>query len=116
MADYTYVKDQELSSLAVAWYDYAGNLLDVSTGYTFMVKIAARDTPTTTIITKSTNITGAATSPNLLINWDVNAFSTLTAAGAVYVLWIIATRTADGKHRVFSPENLPRFTLLTAPS
>jgi hypothetical protein len=116
MADYVYVKDQELSTMQFAWYDANNALLDLSTGYTFTVKLATRDAPTTIVLSKTAGITGAATSPNLTIDWATTDFTSLTAAGTTYVVWIYARRTADSKDRVFNPANLPTLMLLTAPA
>lgn len=115
MQQYTYVKNQELPAMSFEWRDNTNTLVDYSTGYTLTVKVAAQTTPTVTVLTKSTGITGAATAPNVAVNWSTADLAALTA-GTTYVIWLIATRTADSLHRVFSPALLPTMMVLAAPA
>jgi len=112
---FSYRKDQELPALPVTWKDRDGAIRDFSSGWTFTVKIALADTPTVVLATKSAGITGAATAPNVLIDWAVTDWDNLTAsaAGIKYVAHVYARRNADSKDAVFPPIE---FYLLTAPA
>lgn len=113
---YAYRADQELPSMAFDWLDRDGNTIDFSTGWTFAVKITAATAPGTVLTTKSTGITGAATLPNVVVDWAAGDFTDLApeAAGTAYIANLVATRTSDGKTRIFAPDNPPHFTLLPA--
>lgn len=115
MQTITIVKNQELPAMAFEWRDSSNTLIDYSTGYTFTAKIAPQTTPTVTTLTKSSGITGLATAPNVAIAWSTADLTALTA-GVTYVVWLIATRTADSLHRVFSPALLPTIMVIAAPS
>ena len=114
---YAYRTDQELPAIPLRWTDADNVLIDYSTGWTFTAKIANANTPTTIAATKTTGITGAATSPNVTIDWSTTDFAALTATdnGTIYVVHVYARRTSDSKDRVFSPSKPIMFTLLTAP-
>lgn len=113
---YSYRKDQELPAIPLAWYDRNGALIDFSSGWTFTVKLAKAATPTTVALTKTTGITGAATDPNLLIDWSTSDWSALDAdpQGTVYVVWVYARRNSDSKDRVYRPKTGFPITLLPA--
>ncbi len=113
---YAYRIGQELPSMAFEWQDRDGAVIDFSSGWTFTAKLASANTPGTIAATITTGITGAATSPNVTIDWATDAFDALTpdAAGSVYVVHLIARRTSDSKDREFSPGNPPRMMLLPA--
>lgn len=94
----SYIQGAELPDLTIAWRDSAGNLIDFSSGYTFVLKLG---TPgAAAVLTKSTGITGAATSPNVTIAWAAAA-ELNTLAPAHYQAHLVATRTSDSKQRVF---------------
>lgn len=117
---YAYRTGQALPAMGLVWSNADGTLIDFSSGWTFSVKIADATTPTTTIVTKTTGITGAATSPNITINWTSSDFNTLTAStsGVRYVVNVSATRNADSLRRDFRPnyQQPADFTLFTAPT
>jgi hypothetical protein len=115
---YTYRVGQELPAMAFAWTDRTNTVIDYSTGWTFTAKVCTAAAPTTTLLTKTTGITGAATSPNITVDWTTTDLSALTAAatGTDYVVHLIARRTADSKDRQYSPGKLPTFTLFPAAS
>ncbi len=93
----SYVLGSELPSLEIAWLDADGDVIDFSTGWTFSLKLASRGAAAT--ITKTTGITGAATSPNVTVAWattgDLNGLSAGRWTGQ-----LTATRTADSKQRI----------------
>lgn len=96
-----YVTGSDLPDLAVSWYDSNGNLIDFSTGYTYQVKVA----PVNSLVasfTKTTNITGAATAPNLTISWSTSGELNSLSEGT-YEVQIQATRTSDSRQR-YNPE------------
>ncbi len=95
---------QELPARPLNWLDYNGDAVPFATGYTFTVKISAQTAPTTTLVTKTSGITGADTLPNVTIDWSTSDTASLTAPGK-YVVRVIARRTADSKDRVFDPGN-----------
>lgn len=115
---YNYRVGQELPAMSFAWSDGTNTLIDYSTGWTFTAKVCAATASTTTLLTKTTGITGAATSPNVVIDWTATDFAALTAAaaGTKYVVHLTARRTADTKDRVYNPGKLPEFTLYPAAS
>lgn len=80
-------------------------LVDLSTDYTFEIKVYDGNG---TKFTKTDNITGAAGSgsepdgtPNLTIAWDTTGELDLLTAGRDYWLQVKATRTADSKPRIW---------------
>ena len=113
---YAYRIGQELPSMAFEWLDRDGAVIDFSSGWTFAAKLALATDPGTIVATISSGITGAATSPNVVIDWSTTAFDALTpaAGGTVYVVHLIASRTSDSKDREFSPGNPPRMLLFPA--
>jgi hypothetical protein len=108
----TYRKDQELPGVSLNWLDGTGATIDFSTGWTFTVKVCAEGT-TTTLVTKTTGITGASTLPNVRIDWSTTDWSTLTA-GAVYDYLVIARRTSDSKDNEFKPGSPLKLQILAA--
>lgn len=92
-----YIVGADLPNLAVTWKDSSGNVIDYSSGYTFAAKVGHRGT---TSFTKTTGITGAATSPNVLVQW-ANTGELNSLAPGIYVLEIIATETATTKQRKY---------------
>ena len=122
MTAYAYRADQELPSYSIGWTDSAGAVLDFSTGYTATVKVALVSAPTTVILTKTTNITLAATSPNYVIDFTTAELATMeTAAGTIptggveCVVYAYCRRDSDSRDRVFKPGDEPRFRLHTKP-
>jgi hypothetical protein len=69
----------------LTWRDSAGAIIDFSSG-TFVVKIYKSGVNPVT--TKNTGITGAATAPNILINW---AGAELDIIAGSYTLLVEAT-------------------------
>lgn len=91
-----YTVGDDLPDLTVEWLNTAGAVIDFSSGYTFSLKIGTPGTVAT--ITKTTGITGAATSPNVTIAWATTGELNTLAKG-VYDADLIATRTSDSKRR-----------------
>ena len=105
---WVYRADQEVPSFAVDWYDRDGNLINFATGYTFEVKLINQSTGTVAL-TKTTGVTGAATSPNVVVAW---ATGQLAITPAVYRLHL--TATTGGADRMFRPGDEPRVTIVAA--
>ena len=81
------------------WYRVNRTLIDFSTGYTFTVVVTTLDGETT-LITKTSGITGAAGSgtetdgtPNLTVTWGAGELAALTA-GESYKATLTPTLTA----------------------
>ena len=112
MSGYVYRKGLSTGpAMRLAWYDYTNTLYQFATGWTFSAVTVAKST-TVTLVTKTTAITGANTSPNIVIDWATADFTALTA-NTIYQVILTATPTA-GDPITF--ENLPEFTLLAAPA
>jgi hypothetical protein len=109
MSAWVYRQDQEVPSFAVNWYDSASALIDFSTGYTFQVLLVTQAGVIT--VTKTANITGAATAPNVTVAW---AAGELNITPGEYLLHLKATTgTSD---RIFSPGRLPTITITATPT
>jgi len=98
LANVTFYNDQELPTTDLIWTQPDGtSLYNFSSGWTFSVRLARVTAPATTVLLKSTGITGASTSPNLSIAWSTTDWSGLEAStnGTKYVGVVYARRTAD---------------------
>ena len=109
MSELTYVSDSENPETQLIWKDATGTLIDFSVGYTFTVKLVQEGV---TQLTKTTAITGAATEPNVKIEWAVDE---LDIAAGVYQLWVYA-RDSGSRDRVFRPDNPPLIRIVAAPT
>jgi hypothetical protein len=65
-----------------------------------------------TVLTKSTNIVGSATEPNIRISWDVDE---LDLTPGVYQMWLYA-RDGGDRDRVFRPNDPPLIRIVAAPT
>lgn len=92
-----YVSGAELADLEVIWSDSDGAVIDFSAGYTFSLKVGVVGQAAS--FTKTTNITGASTAPNLTVAWATSGELNGLSAGG-YTLQITATRAADSKTRI----------------
>lgn len=117
--NYTTAQELPAMTLELLTSDDAPTPVDLSSGWTFTAKVAAKSAPTTTLLNKTTGITGASTLPNVTIDWSTSDWSGLptpTADGTVYVVEVTARRTVDSKDIVFRPESKPELTLWPAMS
>lgn len=120
--EYHYRADQELEAMALAWSDRDDALIDFSNGWTPTVKVAAESAPNTVLVTKTTGITLAATSPNYLIDWTAAEITALAAALNLTnaprrcVVYAYCRRDSDSKDRVFLPGSPPIITIWPAPA
>lgn len=108
MSQWIYRADAELPSFAVAWYDNTGTLINFASGYTFELKLVNQSTGTVTL-TKTTGITGAATSPNVTVAWAAGELAVAAAAYRVHL-----TATTGGADRMFRPGDEPTVTIVAA--
>ena len=115
---HAYRTDQELPGLPIEWRDADDEIINFSSGWTFTARLAAASAPNVVLATKTTGISGAATSPNVLIEWAAGVFDDLTPAadGSTYLLHLYARRTSDSKDRVFRPGRPPEITIYPAPA
>ncbi len=88
--------DQELPSTPVTWRDSDGVVVDFSSGWTFTFEASKNGA---VVLSKTSGITGAATAPNVTIDWAVDELAAVTAD--TYSARLIARRVADSKDRVF---------------
>lgn len=92
-----YTEGAELPDLSIAVSDSTGELLDLSSGWTFSLQIKSR----TKTLTKTTNINGFRTDPNVIISWaTTNDLSTL--APDVYSFQLTVTHTPTGRRRKYA--------------
>lgn len=103
-----YVQGAELPSITFDWEDSNGDLIHFgSVAHTFTLKIG--EPGQAALLTKTTGITGADTSPNVTIDWAASGeLNTLTSGSHSGDL--IATRTSDGRQRIL------RFVLPVLPA
>lgn len=99
--------DQTSPATAISWLAADGQPLDLSTGYTFAVRLV--DDTGVVRATVSSGITGAATAPNVLVPWDG---VDLSAVSGLLRLVLTATDGA-GLVRYFRPDSPP--TVLVRP-
>ena len=98
MSNAIYTQGAELPDLTIEWKDSAGNVINFSSGWTFVLRLG--DPGSAATLTKSSGITGAATSPNVTIAWATSGeLNTLTPG--FYHAQLRATRDSDSKLRVF---------------
>lgn len=93
-----YAQGSDLPDLGLVWKDTAGTLINFSDGWTFEAKIGRLGEAAQFV--KSTGITGAATSPNVLVQWATTGELNALDPGT-YTLQLAATRTADGRTRLY---------------
>jgi hypothetical protein len=84
-----------LPDAAFTWLDNTGDVLDFSSGWTFVLKIGRF--PNAAVVTKTTGLTGQSTAPNLIVHWDINELHNLTPGR--WVIQVTATYT-DGRQRI----------------
>jgi hypothetical protein len=84
----------DLPALALDWRDSAGAVIDFSEGWTFTFVVARGEV----LFTKTTGITGAATAPNVVVDFGATE-RRLLARGAFDAR--LTAQRADGKRRVY---------------
>ncbi len=111
MSNWIWRADAEAPSFAVAWKDRDGNLIDFSSGYTFEIEFVRNDE---VVWSKTTGITGAATSPNVVVAWASGDLANLTS-GVSYELHLTATDSSSND-RHFKPGRWPKAYIETVPT
>lgn len=109
MADFVYLTSQEYPSIHLCWKDGDDDIINFSSGYTWTVMLAQENQA---VLTKTTGVTGAATSPNVTINWGTGE---LDIDEGLYDLVVIA-RDGASKDRVFRPGNPPQLQVVNTPT
>jgi hypothetical protein len=96
----TYTIGAELPDWAHAFKDRNAVIIDMSSGWTFEVKIGTAGS--TALLTKTTNITGwdGTAGYSVLVSWQTTAELSTLAAGT-YQIQLRATRSSDGKDRIY---------------
>lgn len=84
-----------LPDIAITWKDDVGNLIDMTTA-TFLVQVSLSTDLSQSLITKTTGVIGAATAPNVTIQWATGELSVLSSGR-----WYIHV-TADVGGTVYS--------------
>ena len=100
MSVWQYTRGAELPGITIDAYDSARQPIDFSTGWTFTVKVGE---PGKTAVTSAGTVTGAATLPNLTVNWASGALDVLTI-GTTYTLQITAHHTASNLDRIYTAQ------------
>ena len=108
MSDYVYDAGDEDPDVALTWKDRDGAVINLSAA-TFSVKLV--NSAGTTVVTKTTGITGASTAPNVVIAW---AAGELNIAAGDYRL--IVTATVSSRQRTFRRNNPPTVQIIASAS
>lgn len=95
---FEHVLGSELPDDAFDWTDAQGDLIDFSSGWTFSVEVGFPGQDA--VLTKTSGITGAATSPNITISWAAGELGDPLTAGS-WPGWIIATNAGRERKRSF---------------
>ena len=90
-----YIVGADLADLTITWQDTDGTALDLSTGYTFSLKVGQKGSAA--LFTKTTGITG--TSTGVTVAWATTGELNTLAAGT-HTGQITATRTSDSEQRI----------------
>lgn len=101
----TYVKGSDLADLVVTWLDSDGVAINMSSGYTFSVKVG--NPGSSANFTKSSGLTGTTT--GLTVQWATSGELNGLDAG-IYTIQITATRSSDSRERI----QQERLTILPA--
>jgi len=89
-----------LPDLQFIWTDANQSLIDFSVvGWSFSMKIARP--PNAAVITKTSGIIGASTSPNVTVQWGVGELATLTP-GVWYFQLTATYGPSGGKQRILT--------------
>lgn len=109
MQTFTYRAGAELPGLTLPWQEETAQGtwtdLDLSSGYTFTLTLV--DASGTTVLTKTTGITGA--NGSVVVTWATDDLAITTGS---YVLYLRARETATTKDRDYSPSNPIRMTIV----
>lgn len=108
MSELVYLTTSEYPSVQLTWNDSNGNLINFASGYTFTVILSKNSTA---VLTKTSGIVGAATAPNITINWAVGE---LDIAAGNYSMYVIA-RDGASKDRVFNAASPPQIRIVKTP-
>ena len=93
-----YVQGASKPDFTIDWYDDSGNVIDFSTGYTWSLVVT--DTNGTKF-TKTTNISGAATLPNISGVWAASGEVSSLTGPATYEAVLTATKSGAPRKKAF---------------
>jgi hypothetical protein len=96
MKKLSYVQGSDLGDSVWAWRDSLGALIDFSVAHTYELKVGYPGSAA--LFTKTTGITGSATSPNITISWATTGELNTLAPGQ-YRGQLRARRTSDSRDR-----------------
>jgi hypothetical protein len=99
MSIWNYTAGAELPAITIEALDADGQPINFSSGWTFEVKVGE---PGKTAVVTASTVTGAATVPNLTVNWTAGALDSLVV-GTVYTVQIMATNIA-GQSRIYTSQ------------
>lgn len=93
-----YKRGSELPRVDGLWLDSDEEVRDLSSGWTFTVRVGIADYAA--LVEKTDGITGAATDPNVIIEWEPGELDDLAPGN--YDLDITATLTETGQSMTLS--------------
>ena len=99
MSVWQYTRGAELPSITIEALDADGLPIDFSTGWTFEVKVGE---PGKTALVTTTTVVGAATKPNLTVNFAPGVLDPLTL-GVTYTAQVTCTNAA-GQARIYTTQ------------
>ena len=103
--EFCYYEGAELPDAVVSWFE-GGQLVDLPGPLSFEARIGREGQPA--VVTKTSGITGAATAPNLTIQWDPGELDPLTPGR--WTITIVAGG-AGGRDRVMQAPFIYKWTV-----
>lgn len=94
MTTITITVGSELPDLTFHWQDSAGNTIDFSSGFSWVLRVGHAGAG---VLEKSSGITGSATNPNVTVTFSVNEWDNV--APGIYEATLTPRRTSDSKDR-----------------
>ncbi len=99
MSIWNYTRGAELPSITIEALDTNAQLIDFSTVWTFVVKVGE---PGKTALVTASTVVGAATKPNLTVNFAPGVLDVLTT-GVTYTVQVACTNTT-GQARIYTTQ------------
>lgn len=115
-ANFVYRQDQDSPPIGFKWLDYTLELINFTTGFDFELQLVTYTGEQQKVQTSSGtggSITGSATEPNIIVDWDTGFFSDVPVGR--YMLHLKAIQDGTGKVRYFSLDRLPTLDVIPAP-
>ena len=108
----TYVEGAEQPNITRDWYAPDGTLIDFASGWTFTVLVGVPGTAA--VVEKTDGITGAATAPNVTVNFEAGELDDLTPGR--WSVQIVALHTLTQEQRILDTALLVRPAIAPVPS